>query len=70
MIPEPKSLGRADLFQIADGLEAALNVIRRHGGTKTTLDVYVVSVFSTLRRSVLQRALNVEEPAIEGELVN
>lgn len=62
MNPPHQSLVRADLFQIADELDAALNIIRRQGGAKTTLDVYMVSVFSTLRRSVLQRALAPEEP--------
>lgn len=59
------TVARADLFAVADKLDAALQVIRQRSGAKTTLDVYFSSMLSTLRRSVLQRALGAEElPAI------
>jgi hypothetical protein len=62
------TLPRTDLFQIADQLSAAISIIHRQRRAKTTLDVYLVSVFSTLHRSVLRQARESEEIPAEAGL--
>jgi hypothetical protein len=55
MLAEHQTLGSPEIFQVVDSLDLALGVLRRQQGRKTALDVYFVSVLSTLRRALLTR---------------
>lgn len=52
------SLDRADTLQIAENLDRALGIFQSQVAQKspTTLEIYLQSVLSTLRRELLERA--------------
>jgi hypothetical protein len=58
-----QTLGPAELSQIVGNLDSALNVLRAGGNHKTPLDIYFVSVFSTLRRTLMERQSVVNQSA-------
>jgi hypothetical protein len=56
MNPNAPSLDRADAFRVVDHLDTALNVVRQEMNA-TTLDIYIKSVLSTLKRQMLEHAM-------------
>ena len=58
MITKEQRLDREDILQIVENLDRAMAVLRRQQGGKTSMDIYCMSVFSSLRRMLINRALD------------
>ena len=57
VFPDHQSLDRDDAFRVVDHLDNALNVVRQETSNTTTLDIYIKSVLSTLKRQMLEHAM-------------